>query len=174
MFKFSKQKNPQESLLYNKILDFSRNKLFYAKLGLDDTFQNRISLIFFHCSFLLIALRKKKNNSIYKTFSQNLFDIIFKNIDLNMREIGYGDTTVNKNMKFLIKAFYDILLKSENYDEYSSNSRSIFIGKYLTMKNVESGNINNDLLDYFNKYQSFCLDLTLDKVLKGEIDFNYK
>ena len=53
----SKQKNSQESLLYNKILDFSRNKLFYAKLGLDDTFQNRISLIFFHCSFLLIALR---------------------------------------------------------------------------------------------------------------------
>ena len=39
-----------EYILYNKILRLSRNKLFYTKFALEDTFQNRISLIFFHIS----------------------------------------------------------------------------------------------------------------------------
>ena len=174
MYKNLKQNKSQELLLYNKILSFSRNKLFYLQFGLEDTFQNRINLIFFHISFLLIKLNRKSNNSIHRDFSQNIFDIIFKHIDLNMREIGYGDTTVNKNMKFLIKAFYDILLNCENYSNKNSNSKNLFLLKYLSMKSSKKSSINNDLIDYFNKYQTFCLDLTLDNVLKGELGFNYK
>ena len=91
-----------------------------------------------------------------------------------MREIGYGDTTVNKNMKFLIKAFYDILLNCENYSNKNSNLKNLFLLKYLSIKSSKKSSINNDLIDYFNKYQTFCLDLTLDKVLKGELSFNYR
>ena len=29
-------------------------------------------------------------------------------------------------------------------------------------------------IEYFEKYQAFCLDLTLDSVLKGELNFKYK
>ena len=32
-----------------------------------------------------------------------------------MREIGFGDTTINKNMKFLVKTFYNILFNCEKY-----------------------------------------------------------
>ena len=105
----------QENKLYNKILFLSRNKLFYTKLGLIDTFQNRINLIFLHISFLFIKLKLKGKNQFYKEFSQKMFDFIFNKIELNMREIGYGDMTINKNMKFLVKVFYNILLNCENY-----------------------------------------------------------
>ena len=44
-----------------------------------------------------------------------MFDFIFNKIELNMREIGYSDMTINKNMKFLVKIFYNILLNCENY-----------------------------------------------------------
>ena len=45
-----------------------------------------------------------------------MFDFIFNKIELNMREIGYGDMTMyNKNMKFLVNTFYNILLNCENY-----------------------------------------------------------
>ena len=36
-----------------------------------------------------------------------MFDLIFTKIEQNMREIGYGDTVINKNMKFLVKNFYE-------------------------------------------------------------------
>ena len=103
----------QEESLYNYILLLSRNKIFYTTFNLQDTFQNRIHLIFIHISFLFIKLNSNTKNKIYKDFYQKVFDLVFKQIELNMREIGYGDVVVNKNMKFLIKLFYSILLQVE-------------------------------------------------------------
>ena len=111
---FKQIKSP-ENKLYNKILFLSRNKSFYTNLGLIDTFQNRINLIFLHISFLFIKLKQKDKSQFYKAFFQRMFDFIFNKIELNMREIGYGDMTINKNMKFLVKIFYNILLNCENY-----------------------------------------------------------
>ena len=110
MTKYIKQINTQENTLYNNILLLSRNKLFYTKFDLIDAFQNRIHLIFIHISFIFIKIKQNHKNKMFKIFYQNLFDLIFKNIELNMREIGYGDTTINKNMRFLTKTFYNVLL----------------------------------------------------------------
>ena len=51
MFKYIKQIKFKEDKLYNIIIKLSRIKLFYTKMGLSDTFQNRIYLIFLHISF---------------------------------------------------------------------------------------------------------------------------
>ena len=60
-----------ELILYNNILSLSRNKLFYTKLALADTFQNRINLIFFHISFIFIKVNKSKKKMIISTFIKN-------------------------------------------------------------------------------------------------------
>ena len=109
MSKYIKQICTPKDKLYNNILLFSRNKLFYTKFDLIDTFQNRIHLIFIHISFIFIKIKQNNKNQIYKIFYQKTFDFIFNKIELNMREIGFGDTTINKNMKFLVKTFYNIL-----------------------------------------------------------------
>jgi cytochrome b pre-mRNA-processing protein 3 len=167
-----KQSNKLESKLYNKILSFSRNKLFYTTLNLEDSFQNRIYLIFLHTSFIFIKSEISDKKTQNTEFNQRLFDFIFTKIDDNMREIGYGDTIVNKNMKFLIKNFYNILLNCENYNKKSFDDKNLFLNKYLTTNCNKNNNNNKDLVGYFNKYQTFCLDLTRDKVLKGELNFN--
>ena len=174
MSKNSKLLNSQESKLYNKILLLSRNKLFYTKLALTDTFQNRINLIFIHISFLFIKMKQNNQNNEYKKFFQKAFDLTFERIELNMRELGYGDVTVNKNMKFLVKSFYNILLNCENYINKNDQSKNSFFLKYLEIKKLNNSDNNNDLIDYFNKFYSFCFDLPQDSVLKGEFNFNYK
>ena len=65
-----------------------------------------------------------------------MFDFIFNKIELNMREIGYGDMTINKNMKFLVKIFYNILLNCENYKKKNLKNKNLFLLKYLT-QNVD-------------------------------------
>ena len=174
MFNFINKKSDKEQLLYNKILFLSRNKLFYTKMQLRDTFQNRIMLIFLHISFIFVRSKHVKQNDIYKNFFQRLFDLMFNKIDQNMREIGYGDVTVNKNMKHLIKNFYNILLDCEKYNLKNSKDKSLFFSNYLRVENDKKDIKNNDLVNYFDKYQAFCLDLTLDSVLKGNLNFNYK
>ena len=85
-----------------------------------------------------------------------------------------ADITVNKNMKFLVRTFYNILLNCENYKEKTSNNRNLFLLKYLVQKSNKKTSNYNDLVDYFDKYQAFCFELSLDSVLRGDLNFNYK
>ena len=174
MSKNSIKINTQEDILYNNILSLSRNELFFTKFGLADTFQNRIYLIFIHISFLFIKIKQNNQKEIYKIFYQKIFDLIFKNIELNMREIGYGDIVTNKNMKFLVKTFYNILLNCENFNEKSFNLKKMFFFKYLKHNSMKKKADNLPLIEYFDKYQAFCFDLSFDSVLQGNLQFNYK
>ena len=169
----SNQNKSNELILYNNILSLSRNKLFYTKFALDDTFQNRISLIFFHISFIFIKASKSNNKNDYKSFYQNLFDTAFDQIEKNMRELGYGDVTVNKNMKFLVKSFYNILFFCEKFNEKKKEYKRAFFKECLKCDiNKKAPNYDN-LIDYFQDFQSFCFDLSSDSVLKGEFKFKF-
>lgn len=91
-----------------------------------------------------------------------------------MREIGYGDVTVNKNMKFLVKTFYNILLYCENFEKQTERSKNSFLTKYLNPESTKTSINIAGLIDYFNKYHSFCLEISSDSVLSGNLNFVYK
>ena len=168
------QNSSKEDILYNSILLLSRNKIFYTNFNLLDTFQNRIYLIFLHTSFIFIKKKSSKNDEDYKIFSQKLFDLIFRKIELNMREIGHGDVIVNKNMKQLVKSFYNILLFCEKFSNETDKSINTFFLKYLKTNSDQKAPKITSLINYFKKYQTFCFSLNSDSVLKGELNFKYK
>ena len=173
MSKKTHKNTEQVNNLYNNIVTLSRNKLFYTKLGLNDTFQNRINLIFIHISFLFAKIKSSDDKNLYKDFYQESFDLIFKRIEINMRELGYGDTLVNKNMKYLVKNFYNILLNCEAYSKKKINSKISFFTDNLEPNPAVKSKIGEYLVDYFDKFEAFCLDLTIDSVLKGSLNFKY-
>ena len=111
---------------------------------------------------------------VYKIFYQKVFDLIFNKIEVNMREIGFGDTSINKNMRFLVKTFYNILFHCEKYKEMTSDDKYKFFIEYLELNNIKNSIINKDIIEYFDKYEAFCFDLNPDSVLKGDLKFNYK
>ena len=174
MSKYIKQKKTGKDVLYNNILLLSRNRLFYTKFNLIDTFQNRIHLIFTHISFLFIKIKQNNENVVFRTFCQKMFDLIFYKIELNMREIGFGDTTINKNMRFLTKTFYNILFNCEKYKRMNMSNKNKFLNRYLEQNDIKNITINMPIIEYFNKYEAFCFDLRPDSVLNGEVKFNYK
>ena len=173
MLKKVKQDKTIINALYNYILLLSRNKLFYTKFNLIDNFQNRIYLIFIHISFIFIKIKQYSGNKKYKIFYQELFDLLFNKIELNMRELGFGDVTINKNMKFLVKVFYNILLFCESFSQKSNADKKKFLNNFLEVT-VNEDIKNMDIVEYFDKYQAFCFDLSSDSVLSGELKFNYK
>ena len=50
----------------------------------------------------------------------------------------------------------------------------MFLIKYLEQNNAKKHLIDSFLVEYFNKYEAFCFDLSDDSVLKGDLNFNYK
>ena len=118
---FFKSKKNNILPLYNKIVLLTRKNFFYKDFKLSDSFSNRIYLIFFHLCFILIALKNKESD---KNYQQAIFDFFFRQIELNCRELGYGDTKINNEMKKLVKSFYGILIickktkeKSDSFDK---------------------------------------------------------
>ena len=168
MFTFYQKHNNR---LYNKLVQLSRNKFFYQELKLSDNFQTRVLLIFFHLAIIF----KTKKNTKNKKVLQNLFDNTFQNIEIDIRELGYGDTKVNKTMKTLSKIFYDILLSLDKKKLFSFNNNTLLLKKYFydVEKTRDLGKINK-LADYLEKFQNFCFDLDVNNMLNGSIDFKYR
>ena len=151
------------------MLVLSRNLFFYKKIGLPDTFETRIYLMFFHFSILMIVTKKKNSK-----FDQKTYDYIFHNIENNLRELGFGDVSVNKKMKEFNKILYDILLKLNSETE---NNKFVINEKLLKSYFSSLNNHQNEKLgilkDYLHKFFNFCFDKPLDNMIREAINFKY-
>jgi cytochrome b pre-mRNA-processing protein 3 len=161
----SEKHNPD---LYNILLTLSRNIFFYSKIKLPDNFETRIYLMFMHFSIMMIIFKKKD-----KKFDQNIYDLLFHKIENNLRELGFGDVSVNKKMKEFNKILYDILLKIEVKD---NNQKTFIINQKLVasyfkelsqVKSIEYFEFES----YFSSFYHFCFELTLHNMVREAINF---
>ena len=167
---FFKSKKNNVLPLYNKIVLLTRKNFFYKDFHLSDSFSNRIYLIFFHLCFILIALKNRKGE---KKDLQDIFDFFFKQIELNLRELGYGDITVNKKMKSLIKLFYEILMQCENWKQLQIDNKNNLLLNFFS-NNYDNKILTNKLANYFDKFTLYIENISLNSMTKGVINFVYK
>ena len=151
--------------LYNTLLYLSRNLFFYSKIKLKDTFETRVYLIFFHFSIMLTVFKNKKIN-----FSQQNYDNFFFSIENDLRELGFGDVSVNKKMKNMNKIFYDILLKiNKSNNEFLINKNLIL--KYFECLKDSNSDKYEFFAQYFGKFYHFCFELNPKTMIKDAIKF---
>tara|TARA_B100001540_G_scaffold310483_1_gene328332 strand:- start:556 stop:1026 length:471 start_codon:yes stop_codon:yes gene_type:complete len=128
--------------IYNNLIKLTRNKLLYNKSN-NESFSDRLIIFLFHFAFF-IKIYKNKNN---KEEFQSLYDFVFKQIELSIREIGYGDVSVNKKMKDYVNLMYSVIDKAELWEKLDSNKKTDFFSDYL-----DSNKENTFYIDYFDKY----------------------
>ena len=114
--------------LYNKILLDARNPEIFSRF-IEDSLNNKI-IIFL--TFLSKIFNKMDEND--KNY-QILFDYIFHRIETDLRELGYGDMSVNKKMKVIVTKFYSILLDFKNFDNKDKLNKVEILVKYF--KNIK-------------------------------------
>ena len=131
--------------VYNNLIKLTRNKNLYKDFSNQDTFSDRLIFFLFHFGFFLKVF--KKNND--KKIIQDIFDYNFKQLELSIREIGYGDVSINKKMKTYINTFYSILGKIDNWENLSISEKGKIISSYLN-----NNGVTLNLVDYFDNYLS--------------------
>ncbi len=90
--------------LYGAIVAQARRPEFYLDLGAPDTVDGRFDMIIIHA--VLLVRRLKSEDRAARDLSQDVFDLMFADMDRNLREMGVGDLGVGKRVKKMAGAFY--------------------------------------------------------------------
>ena len=147
--------------IYNNLVKFSRNKSIFSLFTENDTFSDRLLIFLFHFGFFL----KEYKNTQDKELLQEVFDYIFKELEISIREIGYGDASINKKMKTYVNSLYSILEKINNWDNLNSSEKNQIFANFFNLNGD-----NSKLINYFDKYSVFLKKNSFNSFIKGVIN----
>ena len=143
------------------MVELTRNKELYKDFKNQDTFSDRLIFFLLHFAFFL-KIYKENNN---KKLLQEIYDYIFRQVELSIREIGYGDQSINKKMKDYLNLFYGMIDKIHDWDTLTLESKRVLLEKFL------DNALNTEfLVEYFEKYQLNLINNTLNYHIKGVIN----
>ena len=117
-------------------------------------------ILFLHLSFLF----KIYKNIETKDDLQEFFDYCIRQIELSIREIGYGDATINKKMKEYVNLLFSIIDKISVWESVDINKKKEIISIY-----VEDQINNENIVNYFEKYRIFLTKNSFNSLTKDII-----
>ena len=155
--------------LYSSAIRLARQSVFYKRYEVQDTVDGRfdaLSLI-----VILVMRRLRGCGQEGKQISQQLFDSMFADMDLSLREMGAGDIGVSKRVRIMAEAFmgrldvYVDALDNNNKEELANAlRRNLFRGDILIDP------LKNGVVDYVFALAEEITNLDSDRLLAGNLD----
>ena len=90
--------------LYTAAVTAARTPYFYAELGVPDTLDGRFDLVGLYACMVIRRLRLLPPQG--PRLAQAVFDAMFSDMDINLRELGVGDMTIAKRVRAMWEAFH--------------------------------------------------------------------
>jgi cytochrome b pre-mRNA-processing protein 3 len=90
--------------LYRDLVNQARMPVFYRELGVPDTPEGRFEMVGLHVA--LVVRRLQVAGAPGNALAQELFDLMFADMDESLRRIGIGDLSVGKQIRRLAGHFY--------------------------------------------------------------------
>jgi len=138
----------------------TRNKELYKDFKDQDTFSDRMIFFLLHFAFFLKIYKNDKNKQIL----QEIYDYVFRQMELSVREIGYGDQSINKKMKDYLNLFHGMIDKIHNWEHLSNESKKEQLIIFL-----DNAQNSDYLVIYFDKYVKLLANNTLNSHIKGVV-----
>jgi cytochrome b pre-mRNA-processing protein 3 len=144
--------------IYNRLINYTRNKDLYRTLNREDSFSDRLTIFLLHFAFFLKNFKNDEN----KIILQEIYDFNFRQLELSIREIGYGDQSINKKMKDYINLFHSMVSEVHFWKDLTRSQKIEKITIFLSdFKKID------ELLDYFELFNNDLSKKTLNYYLKS-------
>ena len=146
--------------VYNNLINYSRNKDLYKSLYREDNFSDRLTIFLIHFAFFLKTYKNKDNKDIL----QKIYDFNFRQLELSIREIGYGDQSINKKMKIYLNLFHAIVSEIHFWDKLDKREKSKKLSSFLEdYKEIDI------VVEYFHDFEVKLRKKNLNFFLKSVI-----
>ena len=144
--------------IYNNLINYTRNKDLYLSLNRKDNFSDRLTIFLLHFAFFLKNFKNKDN----KELLQDIYDFIFRQLELSVREIGYGDQSINKKMKDYINLFHSMVSEIHFWNDLEKTKKIEKLSLFLhDFDKIEK------FVDYFEDFNINLSKKNLNSFLKG-------
>jgi len=90
--------------LYTSAVQAARDPYIFETLGAPDTLDGRFDVIGLYVFLLVHRLHSESKPG--KDLAQAVFDAMFSDMDINLREIGVGDMSIGKRVRAMWEAFH--------------------------------------------------------------------
>lgn len=158
--------------IYRIIVEQARQPRFYTDYGVPDTVDGRFEMVTLH-AFLVLRRLKGASESSSDT-AQALFDLMFEDMDVSLREMGAGDMGVGKRVKAMVQAFYGRIasyeagLAGEKGDLEDALARNVYATSDAGEPATEA------LADYLRARAAHMTSLELGDIERGKFEFESK
>lgn len=157
---------PAIVLLYQACVKQARSEEFYRVLDVPDTVDGRFDLIVLH---VYLAMRRLGANMDVK---QQLFDLMFADMDQSLREMGVGDMSIGKRIKPMIGAFYGRTQAYENALAEKDGALVNALARNLYGKITPSPEVLQKMADYVRRAVVMLDQQDVADIANGNVKFS--
>ncbi len=154
--------------LYAAAIEVARRPAFFQQFGVQDSVDGRFDTL--SLVVILIMRRLKDCGEEGKQISQQLFDSMFADMDLSLREMGAGDIGVSKRVRVMAEAFLgrlDVYVTALDNDDRAA--LGVALGRNLFRSNTDTDPLSNGAVDYVFALASEITNLAQDDLLLGNL-----
>ena len=157
--------------LYLALVAQARQPALYTDLGVPDSRDGRLELVYLHA--ILVMRRLRTEGRPGQELAQDLFDLLFRDLDRHLREWGVGDLSVGKQVKTLAHNF---LGRAETLDPLLDGSDPPRLATVLQRNVYSDGSPPAPesvarLADYLCRQRRWLDDLDGPELLAGQVRF---
>ncbi len=168
LFKPNAEANAAHGLYASTVLA-GRDPVFFSQWGVPDTAEGRFEAL---SMVAFLALRRLKAPPLPSSLGQAYFDIMFEDIDSNLREMGVGDISVGKKVKKLAESFYGRIKAYEaGLDANDDAALTVALQKFLFRGVAPSAETLAAACGYMRTQAQHLADQHDDQLSKGRISF---
>jgi len=119
--------------LYSAAVAAARDPFLYATLGVADTLDGRFDMVCLYTALLVRRLQREPQPG--PSLAQAVFDAMFSDMDVTLREMGVGDLSVGRRVRAMWEAFNG---RAHAYDDALSTGENASLEAAL-VRNVWRG-----------------------------------
>ena len=144
--------------IYNNLIKLTTNKNLYSGFTKQDTFSDRLIFFLIHFAFFLKVYKNQENSKVL----QEIYDFNFRQLELSIREIGYGDQSINKKMKDYINLFHSIVSEIHYWERYDKIEKKKKFSLFF-----DNLNKIDYIIDYFDDFKEKLEKKNLNYFIKS-------
>jgi len=156
--------------LYVKLVEKARDPAFFGDLAVPDTVNGRYDMLVIHA--MLVLRRLRGGGDLADRSGKAMLELLFRDMDQSLREMGVGDMGIGKHIKRMAKALFG---RSEAYEAGLDGDPALLLAA-LKENLYRHAEVNDAqaaaMADYLRRAETHLSPQKVEDIVEGRVDLN--